>query len=59
MAGFLISGGVWCEMDGSGGGMGLLRTQLVNSYQSLEISVNCSRWLVAGAFLISHEIKLR
>ena len=42
VAGFLIHCVVRGEMDGAGGGMGVLRIQLVNSSWSLEISINCS-----------------
>ena len=59
VAGFLIAGGVGGDMDGAGGGMGVLRIQLVNSSWSLEIVINCSWWLEAGTSFIEHEIKLR
>ena len=49
---FLISGGVWGNMYGAGGGMRVLGIQLVNISRSLEISVNYLWWLVAGAYLI-------
>ena len=59
VSGFLISGGVKGDMDVAGGGMGVLGIQLVNSYQSLEMAIICSWWLVDGASLTAQEIKLR
>ena len=39
---FLIAEVVGDEMDGAGGGMGVLGIHLVNSSRSLNIAVNCS-----------------
>ena len=57
--GLLISVGVDGVMAGAGGDMGSLGIQLVNSYQSLEMAIICSWWLVDGASLTAQEIKLR
>ena len=58
LAVFLIYGGVSGEMDGAGGGMGVLGIHLVNSSRILEVDINCLWWLVVGAPLISKKRKL-
>ena len=59
VSGLLITGVVGGDMYAVGLGMVVLGIQLVNSSCSLGIVVNCSWWLVTGAYLFAQEIIFR